>query len=119
VLSPLLERCPEVEKTLHVWSKDRSLWVRRAAVVTLVPFVRKGRLLDTAYGLAAGHFSDPEDLMHKATGWLLREAGKTDPQRLKQFLLRHGPAIPRTTLRYAIERFSPADRKRLLQDTRV
>ena len=118
VVSPLLERYPEVAKTLHVWSKDESLWVRRAALVTLVPFARRGQMLDTAYGLAAEHFSDPEDLMHKATGWLLREAGKTDAARLRGFLLQHGPAIPRTALRYAIERFAPAERKSLLEQTR-
>jgi 3-methyladenine DNA glycosylase AlkD len=56
--------------------------------------------------------------MHKATGWLLREAGKTDPARLKRFLLQHGPAIPRTALRYAIERFPAAARAELLQTTR-
>ena len=98
VLSPLLERYPEVEKTLLAWSKDKSLWVRRAAVVTLVPFARKGCLLDMTYRLAAEHFNDPEDLMHKATGWLLREAGKTDMRGLRRFLLRQGSAIPRTTL---------------------
>ncbi len=118
VLSPLLERHPQVEKQLRVWSKDESLWVRRAALVTLVPFARKGRMLDIVYSLAIEHFSDPEDLMHKATGWLLREAGKTDADRLRTFLLQHGPAIPRTSLRYAIERFAPAERKRLLDETR-
>jgi 3-methyladenine DNA glycosylase AlkD len=94
------------------------LWVRRAAIVTLVPFARRGRLLDMVYELAQEHFADPEDLMHKAVGWLLREAGKTDLPRLRQFLLRHGPAIPRTTLRYAIERFPVVDRGQLLQVTR-
>ena len=118
VLSPLLEQHPAVEQTLRAWSRARSLWVRRAAIVTLVPFARRGRLLDTVYELAREHFGDPEDLMHKAVGWLLREAGKTDLPRLRQFLLRHGPAIPRTTLRYAIERFPAADRGRLLESTR-
>jgi 3-methyladenine DNA glycosylase AlkD len=118
VLSPLLERHPEVEATLAAWSNAESLWVRRAALVTLVPFARHGLRLDTVYRLAEEHFGDPEDLMHKATGWLLREAGKTDPTRLKRFLLRHGPAIPRTTLRYAIERFPASERARLLESTR-
>lgn len=118
ILSPLLEQHPGVEKTLRTWSRARGLWVRRAAIVTLVPFARRGRLLDTAYELAQEHFADPEDLMHKATGWLLREAGKTDLPRLRAFLLRHGPAIPRTTLRYAIERFPAADRLQLLESTR-
>jgi 3-methyladenine DNA glycosylase AlkD len=118
VLSLLLEQHPPVEAALRRWSGDKVLWVRRAALVTLVPFARRGRRLDLAYDLAAQHFPDPEDLMHKATGWLLREAGKTDPPRLKRFLLRHGPAIPRTALRYAIERFPAAERAGLLKATR-
>jgi 3-methyladenine DNA glycosylase AlkD len=61
---------------------------------------------------------DPEDLMHKASGWLLREAGKTDAERLEKFLLTHGPAIPRTTVRYSIERFPEGKRKELLVATR-
>jgi 3-methyladenine DNA glycosylase AlkD len=118
VLSPLLEQHPGVERTFRLWSRTRSLWVRRAAIVTLIPFARRGRLLDTAYELARQHFADPEDLMHKATGWLLRETGKTDLPRLRRFLLQHGPTIPRTTLRYAIERFRAVDRHRLLDSTR-
>ena len=118
VLSPLLEQHAGVESTLRTWSRARCLWVRRAAIVTLVPFARRGRLLDAVYELAQEHFTDPEDLMHKAVGWLLREAGKTDLPRLRQFLLRHGPTIPRTTLRYAIERFPAVDRGQLLESTR-
>jgi 3-methyladenine DNA glycosylase AlkD len=118
VLSPLLERYPDVERILACWSRAKSLWLRRAALVALVPFARRGHRLDTVYRLAREHFADPEDLMHKATGWLLREAGKTDMPRLKRFLLRRGPAIPRTALRYAIERFPPSERNGLLRHTR-
>jgi 3-methyladenine DNA glycosylase AlkD len=60
-----------------------------------------------------------DDLIHKATGWLLREAGKTDMPRLEKFLLENGVAIPRTTLRYAIERFPEDKRKRLLTKTKT
>jgi len=119
VLSPLLERFPPAEKRLEAWSCAESLWLRRAALVTLVPFARRGRLLDTGYRLARAHFDDPEDLMHKATGWLLREAGKTDMLRLRQYLLENGPLIPRTALRYAIERFPRPEREFLLGATRV
>jgi 3-methyladenine DNA glycosylase AlkD len=118
VLSPLLDRHPAVERTVRVWSGDKSLWVRRAALVPLVPLARRGRMLDLAYELAVDHFGDDEDLMHKATGWLLREAGKTDMPRLREFLRRQGPAIPRTALRYAIERYPPAERLELLRTTR-
>lgn len=118
VLSPLLERHASVVATLREWSGGKSLWVRRAALVTLVPFARRGRWLGVAYHLACEHFPDREDLMHKATGWLLREAGKTDMPRLRKFLLRYGPAVPRTALRYAIERFPAVERRALLNATR-
>ena len=119
VLSPLLERFPPAEKRLEAWSRAESLWLRRAALVTLVPFARRGRLLDTGYRLARAHFGDQEDLMHKATGWLLREAGKTDMPRLRRYLLEHGAMIPRTALRYAIQRFPRPEREFLLGATRV
>jgi 3-methyladenine DNA glycosylase AlkD len=118
VLTPLVVQYPQLEPRLIRWGRARNQWLRRAAVVTFVPLARHGERLDQAYALVAGLLSDREDLMHKATGWLLREAGKTDMPRLERFLLRHGPAIPRTTVRYAIERFPPRQRKRLLVETR-
>lgn len=118
VLSVILERFPETEDTLLRWSAAASLWKRRASLVTLIPGARRGRRLDLAYGLARDHFGDPEDLMHKATGWLLREAGKTDMARLEGFLLENGPRIPRTALRYSIECFRQPERRRLLEQTR-
>jgi 3-methyladenine DNA glycosylase AlkD len=86
--------------------------------VSLVPLVRHGIALETAYSLVASRRRDQEDLMHKAMGWLLREAGKVDAERLARFLEREGAALPRTTVRYAIERFPPARRARLLATTR-
>jgi 3-methyladenine DNA glycosylase AlkD len=118
VVTPLLERFPALVPELMGWSASRTMWLRRMSVVPLVPFARHGKCLDEAYRVVESLLGDPEDLMHKATGWLLREAGKTDAARLEKFLLRHGPAVPRTTLRYAIERFPPAQRKRLLAATR-
>lgn len=118
VLSPLLAQHPQAERTLIRWSRKKSLWQRRAPLVTFVPFARRGQYLDLVYRLCLDHLSNPEDLMHKATGWLLREAGKTDRARLRQFLLKHGPAIPRTTLRYAIEHFAAIERTELMRATR-
>jgi 3-methyladenine DNA glycosylase AlkD len=92
--------------------------LRRGAAVAFVPLARRGRELDAAYEVASRLFDDGEDLIHKATGWLLREAGTTDPRRLERFLRAEGPRIPRTALRYAIERFPPPKRKRLLAATR-
>jgi 3-methyladenine DNA glycosylase AlkD len=94
------------------------LWVRRAAAVSLTPLARRGENLDTAYSVATALLDSREDLMHKAVGWLLRECGKTDERKLEAFLLQKGPGVPRTALRYAIERFPPARRRRILEETR-
>jgi 3-methyladenine DNA glycosylase AlkD len=87
-------------------------------VVSLIPSVRHGAALDTGYEVARRLHSDREDLLQKAVGWMLREAGKADAGRLEHHLRANGPSIPRTTVRYAIERFSPAKRRELMAVTR-
>jgi 3-methyladenine DNA glycosylase AlkD len=119
LLTPLIVRYPEMERQVASWTRARSLWVQRAAAVTFVPLARHGQSLDSAYAVATNLLSHRHDLIHKAVGWLLREAGKTDPARLERFLLAAGPRVPRTTVRYAIERFPPTKRARLLRDTRL
>ena len=86
--------------------------------MTFVPLARKGQELDHAYAVVDDMLADKNDLIHKACGWLLREAGRTDMKRLERFLSRNGPRIPRTTVRYAIERFPEPKRKSLLSQTR-
>jgi 3-methyladenine DNA glycosylase AlkD len=117
VLGPLLRHYPRLLPALQAWARDPSLWVRRAAAVSLVPLARRGEHLDAAYRIATALFSDEEDLIHKATGWLLREAGKTDRRRLETYLLAHGHRLPRTALRYAIEHFPAARRGAILART--
>jgi 3-methyladenine DNA glycosylase AlkD len=117
ILAPLLARWPERTRVVAAWARSRNLWLRRASAVALVPLARRGAELDAAYRVAAALRRDSEDLVHKATGWLLREAGKTDPARLERFLLARGRQLSRTALRYAIERFPPARRRRLLEAT--
>jgi 3-methyladenine DNA glycosylase AlkD len=118
LVTPLVRRHPDLVPVVAGWTGARSLWVRRAAAVTFVPLARHGLHLDDAYAIAERLFPDPHDLIHKAVGWLLREAGKTDPRRLERFLRHHGPQIPRTTVRYAIERFPTDRRAALLRETR-
>lgn len=119
VLAPHLARHPERLGTVTGWSASRDLWLRRAAVVPLVPSARRGEWLDEVYAVVERLLGDREDLIHKACGWLLREAGKTDPDRLERFVRRQGPRLPRTALRYAIERFPATQRARLLAETRA
>ena len=103
---------------MPAWSHDANLWVRRASIVSLIPLVRKGLALDVAYDIARTLHADAEDLIQKAVGWTLREAGKVDAERLERYLRMNGPSIPRTTLRYAIERFAPQKRASLMKATR-
>ena len=118
VISPLLHAYPELIPQVASWVTHRNLWVRRASAVSFVRLASRGTCLDTAYAVADALRPDPNDLIHKAAGWLLREAGRTDAARLERYLLQHGPAIPRTTLRYAIEKFPLDTRRRLLEQTR-
>jgi 3-methyladenine DNA glycosylase AlkD len=118
VITPLARRHPALLDRVMTWSGSPNMWLRRASAVTFVPLARKGEFLGLAYRTAASLLADDEDLIHKAVGWMLREAGRTDAPRLEAFLLRHGPRIPRTTLRYAIERFPQRRRRALLTATR-
>jgi len=118
VVSPLLLRFPRLLGHVESWTSARNRWLVRASAVSLVPLARRGRELERAYAVARRLFCSDDDLIQKATGWLLREAGKTDMKRLEAFLLANGPKIPRTSLRYAIERFAPAVRRRLLAVTK-
>lgn len=118
LIGPLMVKHPELGARLRVWSRDPNTWVRRASIVSLIPHVRQGQSLDLVYEIAGRLHADREDLIQKAVGWTLREAGKKDMARLDRYLRANGPRIPRTTVRYAIERFPPPRRAALLKATR-
>jgi 3-methyladenine DNA glycosylase AlkD len=118
LIGPLLRQYPELGPRMRVWAGDGNLWVRRASIVGLIPLARRGESLDLVYLIARRLHGDEEDLIQKAVGWTLREAGKTDMPRLERYLRANGAVIPRTTLRYAIERFPAARRQQILVATR-
>jgi O-6-methylguanine DNA methyltransferase len=91
----------------------KTLWEKRIAIVSTMAFLRRGQLDDT-FEIAEILLSHPHDLIHKAVGWLLREAGKRDKAALEAFLAPRAGTMPRTMLRYAIERFPEAERQRWL-----
>lgn len=117
-MAAFLERYPAYVDRIKAWIRHPNRWVKRASLVSFVKLARKPEFLAAIYDLSASAFPIDDDLIRKANGWLLREAGKADARRLEAFLLKHGPAIPRTTLRYAIERFPAARRKALLRRTK-
>ena len=86
-----------------------------ASCAPLLPLVRAQGEIDLVYEIAKRLHPDPNDLIHKAVGWALREAGKVDAKRLERYLRANVRVIPRTTFRYAIERFSPRKRRELLR----
>lgn len=92
-------------------------WDRRIAIVSTLIFIQHHHFSLTL-NLVTKFLNDPEDLMHKACGWMLREISKRDLKILKKFIKQYGPQIPRTTLRYAIERFNPRLRKQILKSTK-
>jgi 3-methyladenine DNA glycosylase AlkD len=117
LIGPLLVDRPALATRMRAWSRDPNMWVRRASAVGLIPSVRRGAALDLAYEIAGRLHADREDLIQKAVGWMLREAGKTDLDRLERYLLANGARIPRTTLRYAIERCAERRRREILAVT--
>jgi 3-methyladenine DNA glycosylase AlkD len=98
---------------LYRLARSKSLWERRISMMATWIFIRDGQFDDTMK-LAEMLLGDKEDLIHKMCGWMLREVAKRDEALVTEFLERHGKAVPRTMLRYAIERYAPAKRKRLL-----
>ncbi len=118
LLAPLLQRFPALAERLKAWTGSRNLWLRRASLVALVPLARNGQQLALAYSIVTKVQRDRSDLIEKAAGWLLRECGQTNPRRLATYLMAHGPRVPRTTLRYAIEHFPKAQRDELMERTR-
>lgn len=92
-------------------SNSSNLWEQRAAIVATLMLIRHDRY-DLTFMLAEKYLNHPHQLIHKATGWMLREAGKRGcHDGLISFLDRHSAAMPRTMLRYAIERLTPEQRK--------
>ena len=91
----------------------KSLWEQRIGIVSTMQFIRNGQLDDT-FSIADILLHHPHDLIHKAVGWLLREAGKRDEAALKAFLAPRFRTMPRTMLRYAIEKFPEGERRQYL-----
>ena len=115
IVGPYLENRPEKMEVLSKLAASESLWERRIAMLATFDYIKKGRAHE-ALAIAEQLLYDKHDLIQKAVGWMLREVGKRVARELLElFLDEHAAAMPRTTLRYAIEHFSPARKLHYMQ----
>jgi 3-methyladenine DNA glycosylase AlkD len=96
---------------LEEWARSANRWVRRGAAVSLVLPARRGEFLEEVFAIAGLLLEDPDDLVQKGYGWMLKEASKQHPEEVFMFLMARRERMPRTALRYAIEKL-PADLRR-------
>lgn len=103
----------KLRKPIYALTRSKSLWEHRIAILSTLHFIRFGDFGD-ALAISLKLLKDQEDLIHKASGWMLREDGKKDQDWLVAFLDQHVSDMPRTMLRYAINRFTPELRQSYL-----
>ena len=101
-------------KILYRFARSGNLWIQRISIISTFSFIRQNQLDDT-FKISKILLNHHHDLIHKAVGWMLREAGKVDSKRLIEFLKDNYENIPRTALRYSIEKFSKNERSRMLR----
>jgi 3-methyladenine DNA glycosylase AlkD len=99
------------------FSKSKSLWQRRVSIILTFALIRAGDLEPTII-ISEALLKDREDLIHKAVGWMLRELGKKDVMLLREFLKQHSHEMPRTMLRYSIEKLPERERKKWLTESK-
>ena len=110
-LGAFLLQYPEFMVQIQAWPASPNRWVRRAAAVALIPNLRQGKALDTAFEIADLLLGDPDDLVQKGCGWMLKEASKHHPDAVFRYVIAHRETMVRATLRYAIEKLPVAYRQ--------
>jgi 3-methyladenine DNA glycosylase AlkD len=106
------------KEQLLTLAQSQSLWGKRIAIVSTLYFIRNNDL-EWTFKIAKLLLDDKHDLIHKAVGWMLREAGKKDQNQLIDFLEQYAGQMPRTMLRYSVERFPEQQRKIYLNKPRI
>lgn len=103
----LLYQHPELVPQAQAWTQSENRWLRRAAAVALIYGLRRSAHLDAAFEVADLLLTDEDDLVQKGYGWMLKEASKRAPRPVFDYVMAHKDVMPRTALRYAIEKLDP------------
>ncbi len=114
-VSALIEKYPQFIENLKQWAKSENRWFRRAAAVTLVLPARNGKFLPDIIKIADILLADSDDLVQKGYGWMLKEAGKTHQEEVFNYVMKNKKVMPRTALRYAIEKMPPDLKRRAME----
>ncbi|MDY0128971.1 MAG: DNA alkylation repair protein [Methanosarcina vacuolata] len=110
-----IEKFPAYVEKLKTWALSDNRWVRRAAAVTLILPARKGNFLDDVFEISDLLLKDRDDLVQKGYGWMLKEASKPHRQEVFEYVMNNKKEMPRTALRYAIEKMTPDLRARAME----
>jgi 3-methyladenine DNA glycosylase AlkD len=103
----LVEMYPSLLSELRIWAKSINRWVKRASAVSLIVPARKGLFLDDIFKIADILHSDPDDMVQKGYGWMLKSASQAYQNEVFEYVMRKKATMPRTSLRYAIEKMPP------------
>ncbi|MDR2361971.1 MAG: DNA alkylation repair protein [Prevotellaceae bacterium] len=104
----LIEMYTDTAQELYRWTQSDNRWMKRAAAVALITPARKGLLLNIVFDIVDRLLTDPDDMVQKGYGWLLKVAGQRHEQEVARYVLSHKARMPRTAYRYAIEKWPPA-----------
>lgn len=110
-----IEMYPEYLSNLKIWAKSENRWMRRASAVSLIIPAKQGKFLTDIFDIAGILLLDRDDLVQKGYGWMLKEASRNHQQEVFDFVITHKRVMPRTALRYAIEKMPPELRKAAMQ----
>jgi 3-methyladenine DNA glycosylase AlkD len=114
-LGEFLFQFPEFVAKTERWATSKDQWLRRGAAVVLIYSVRRGQLLSSVFRVADTLLLDKDDLVQKGYGWMLKEASKSFPREVFNYVMKHKKVMPRTALRYAIEKLPDDLRKKAIK----
>lgn len=106
---------PELTAEIKTWSRSKNKWLRRASAVVLIPAVRQGKYLQDIFITADVLLTDKDDLVQKGYGWVLKEASRLFQHQVFDFIMARKHRMPRTALRYAIEKMPQAMRQKAMK----